>query len=60
VVPINPPLQSGVITVLREGELLCEGTVRVASICADSFRPKAIPDFMQAQLAELLPARAGA
>jgi acyl-CoA thioester hydrolase len=47
-------------TVLREGELLCEGTVRVASICADSFRPKAIPDFMQAQLAELLAARAGA
>ena len=39
------------------GVLLCEGTVRVASICADHFRPKAIPDFMQRQLAGLLAAR---
>ena len=46
-------------TVLRDGELLCEGTVRVASICVDQFRPKAIPDFMLAQLAEVLAAYAG-
>lgn len=46
-------------TVVRDGELLCEGSVRVASICADQFRPKAIPDFMLAQLAEVLAAYAG-
>jgi acyl-CoA thioester hydrolase len=46
-------------TVFRDDELLCDGSVRVASICADSFRPKAIPDFMQVQLAERLAARAG-
>lgn len=44
-------------TVVCGGVSLCEGTVRVASICADQFRPKAIPDFMQAQLAGLLAAR---
>lgn len=44
-------------TVVCGGVPLCEGTVRVASICADQFRPKAIPDFMQAQLAGLLAAR---
>lgn len=44
-------------TVVCGGVLLCGGTVRVASICADQFRPKAIPDFMQAQLAGLLAAR---
>ena len=47
-------------TALREGELLCEGSVRVASICADQFRPKAIPDLMLVQLAEVLAACAGA
>ncbi len=40
-------------TVVRDGELLCEGSVRVASISADHFRPAAIPDFMQTRLAGL-------
>lgn len=44
-------------TVVCGEVLLCEGTVRVASICADLFRPKAIPDFMQARLVGLLVAR---
>ena len=32
--------------VRRDGELLCEGRVRVASLSADTFRPLALPDFM--------------
>ena len=35
----------------RDGLLLCEGRVRVASLSADSFRPMAIPDFMLERLA---------
>ena len=32
--------------VRRDGDLLCEGRVRVASLSADTFRPLALPDFM--------------
>ena len=32
--------------VRRDGELLCDARVRVASLTADTFRPMALPDFM--------------
>ena len=41
--------------VLRGGELLCDGRVRVAALSADSFRPMAIPDFMFERLAAQWP-----
>lgn len=37
-------------TILRDGETLCAGRVRVAAISADRFRPMALPEFMLARL----------
>ena len=39
--------------VLRDGERLCEATVRVASLDAAGFRPVAIPPALHAQLSSL-------
>ncbi len=36
--------------ILRDGELLCEGRVKVASLSADHFRPTAVPESMLALL----------
>lgn len=43
--------------ILRAGETLCAGRVRVAALSAERFRPMAIPDFMLARLTAQCPER---
>lgn len=52
---LRPASLAFVQRVLRGGELLCDGRVRVAALSADSFRPMAIPDFMFERLAAQWP-----
>lgn len=40
-------------SVLRGGEILCEGRVRIASLDATSFRPRPIPDAIIEELSDV-------
>lgn len=42
--------------ILRQGELLCVGEVKVAAICSKSFRPTPVPEFMRERLDQVLKA----
>lgn len=39
--------------VWRGNEMLCEGLIRIACVCGDSFKPRAIPADMQRKMASI-------